>query len=207
MATDLKAIKGFADGAKTLEVPLPALSTGLWTAQQYRRDTARTKALALMLAALGPRDLRSGQRIDVGRALALPNELQFHHFFPKNWLMTQGTSYEDANLLANITILTAVSNQMIADQPPADYLDQELRFCDKQELMARLDTLLITPQAYEAARSNDYERFIAIRAGDLLSWAGDLMHGERPVQPPRTESPEVRRHGMTVEVEDRDTED
>jgi hypothetical protein len=207
MAADLTAVKRFTDGAKTLEVVLPAPSIGLWTGQQYRRDTARTKALALMLAAAGPRDLRSGQRIDVGRALALANELQFHHFFPKNWLMTQGTPYEDANVLANIAMLTAISNQMIADQPPAAYLEYELGFCDEQELMARLDSLLISPQAYEAAKSNNYERFISIRADDLLRWAGDLMRGERPVRPLRTDSPEVMRHGMTVEVEDKDTED
>ena len=207
MAADLTAIERFADGAKALEITLPALSIGLWTTQQYRRDTARTKALALMLGAAGPRDLRSGQRIDVGRALALANELQFHHFFPKNWLMTQGTSYEDANLLANIAMLTAISNQMIANQAPAAYLEYELGFCDEQELVARLDSLLISPQAYEAAKNNDYERFIAIRADDLLRWAGDLMRGERPVRPPETDSPEVVRHGMTVEVEDKDTED
>jgi hypothetical protein len=96
---------------------------------------------------------------------------------------------------------------MIADQPPAAYLEYELGFCDEQELMARLDSLLISPQAYEAAKSNNYERFIAIRADDLLRWAGDLMRGERPVRPLRTDSPEVMRHGMTVEVEDKDTED
>lgn len=207
MAADLTAIKRFAEGAKTLEVVLPAPSIGLWTAQQYRRDTARTKALALMLAAAGPRDLRSGQRIDVGRALALANELQFHHFFPKNWLMTQGTPFEDANVLANIAMLTAISNQMIADQEPAAYLEYELGFCDEKELLARLDSLLISPQAYEAAKTNDYARFIAIRADDLLRWAGDLMRGERVARPPRIDSPEVVRHGMTVEVVDKDTDD
>lgn len=207
MAADLAAIKRFADGAKTLDLVVPAPSIGLWTAQQYRRDTARTKALALMLAAAGPRDLRSGQRIDAGRALALTNEAQFHHFFPKNWLMTRGTPFEDANVLANIAMLTAISNQLITDQAPAAYLEYELGFCDEQELLARLDSMLISPQAYAAAKNNDYARFIAIRADDLLSWAGDLMRGERPVRPPRTDSPEVMRHGMTVEAEDKDTED
>ena len=59
MAADLAAIGRFAQGARTLGVAAPAAGTGLWTAQQYRRDTARTKALALMLAAAGPRDLRT----------------------------------------------------------------------------------------------------------------------------------------------------
>ena len=44
---------------------------------------ARTKALALMLAAACLLDLRTGARIDSGRALAMANDMQYHHFFPK----------------------------------------------------------------------------------------------------------------------------
>ncbi len=207
MAADLAAIKRFADKGSTLDVVVPAPSIGLWTGQQYRRDTARTKALALMLAAAGPRDLLTGQRIDVGRALALPNDLQFHHFFPKNWLITQGTPRDDANMLANIVMQTAISNQMIGDQPPAVYLEYELGFCEEQELLARLDSLLISPQAYEAARSNDYPLFTQVRADYLLSWAGDLMRGEPAARPPMTVSPDIARHGSTAEVLDKDTDD
>ncbi len=207
MTADLAAIRRFADNGSTLDVVVPAPSIGLWAAQQYRRDTARTKALALMLAAAGPRDLRTGQRIDVGRALALENDLQFHHVFPKNWLIAQGTPAEEANLLANIAMLTAISNQMIGDQAPSAYLEFELGFCEERELLARLDSLMILPQAYQAAKTDDYARFIEIRADDLLRWAGDLMRGERLARAPGIESPEVVRHGMMVEVVDKDTED
>jgi hypothetical protein len=33
----------------------------------------------------------------------------------------QETPYEEANLLANIVMLTAISNQAVADSPPAAY--------------------------------------------------------------------------------------
>ena len=45
-----------------------------------------------MLAAAGPLDLRTGARIDSGRALAMTNDMQYHHFFPKAWLMRQETA-------------------------------------------------------------------------------------------------------------------
>jgi hypothetical protein len=122
MAADLEAIKKFARGARRIVVEHPPLSTRLWMTGQYRRDSARTKAHALMLAAAGPRDLRTGLRIDTGRALAMANDMQYHHVFPKAWLMRGGTSFEDANVLANIVMLTAISNQAIADQPPSAYL-------------------------------------------------------------------------------------
>src|SRR5580658_8018175 len=59
MVADLAAIERFGQGAKIIDVQCPPLSTRLWTADQYRRDSARTKALALMLAAAGPLDLRN----------------------------------------------------------------------------------------------------------------------------------------------------
>lgn len=121
MAADLAAIERFRKGARQIDVQCPPMGTRLWTADQYRRDSARTKALALMLAAAGPLDLRTGARIDSGRALAMTNDMQFHHFFPKAWLMRQETPFGEANLLANIVMLTAVSNQAVADYPPGGH--------------------------------------------------------------------------------------
>ncbi len=151
MVADLAAIERFRQGAKVIDVQCPPLSTRLWTADQYRRDSARTKALALMLAAAGPLDLRTGARIDSGRALAMTNDMQFHHFFPKAWLMRQETPYEEANLLANIVMLTAISNQAITDYPPAAYLKDEIDFCGEVEMRRRLESLLVSPQAFDAA--------------------------------------------------------
>jgi hypothetical protein len=207
MIADMAAIERFAGGARKFGVSVAPPSTTLWRGRQYRRDAARTKALALMLAVAGPRDLRTGIKIDVGRALALANEVQFHHFFPKNWLLGQHTSYEDANILANIVMLTAVSNQQIADQSPATYLADELAFCDEAEMRRRLDTLLVSSAALEAAMANDYLRFIEVRCETLLSWALDLMSGERVPLAPRSESREVARQGTIVEVEDYDSAD
>jgi len=183
------------------------LSTRLWTADQYRRDSAKTKALALMLAAAGPLDLRTGARIDSGRALAMTNDMQFHHFFPKAWLMRQETPYEEANLLANIVMLTAISNQAIADYPPAAYLNDEVDFCGEAEMRRRLESLLISPQAFDAAMQGDYKAFVAARAETLLAWANDLTRGQLPAEESGTSDPEVILRGETVEVADTSTDD
>jgi hypothetical protein len=206
MTADTAAIKRFAAGARTIEVGAGPLGTGLWRGQ-YRRDAARTKALALMLAAAGPRDLRTSVRIDAGKALALSNEMQFHHFFPKKWLESQGTSDEEANILANIVMMTAISNQQIADQAPAAYLADEAAFCEDKEFQSRLESLLISPAAHAAALRNDYSAFLNARLDALLAWAEALMLGERAVLPAPALSAEVVRHGDTVEVIDEDTDD
>lgn len=208
MAADLEAIKKFAHGARRIVVEHPPLSTRLWTTGQYRRDSARTKAHALMLAAAGPRDLRTGLRIDTGRALAMANDMQYHHVFPKAWLMRGGTSFEDANVLANIVMLTAISNQAVADQPPSAYLKDEIAYCGEREMLERLDTSLISGQAYNAAMHSEYQRFVAARAERLLAWAQDLTSGEtRITEQADTDDPEIVMRAMTVEVMDTDTDD
>ena len=207
MVADLAAIERFRQGAKIIDVQCPPLSTRLWTADQYRRDSARTKALALTLAAAGPLDLRTGARIDSGRALAMTNDMQFHHFFPKAWLMRQETPYEEANLLANIVMLTAISNQAVADYPPAAYLKDEIDFCGEVEMRRRLESLLVSPQAFDAAMLGDYKAFVAARAETLLAWANDLTGGQRPADEPGADDPEVILRGETVEVVDTSTDD
>jgi hypothetical protein len=207
MVADLAAIERFRQGAKIIDVQCPPLSTRLWTADQYRRDSARTKALALMLAAAGPLDLRTGARIDSGRALAMTNDMQFHHFFPKAWLMRQETPYEEANLLANIVMLTAISNQAVADYPPSAYLKDEIDFCGEVEMRRRLESLLVSPQAFDAAMLGDYKAFVAARAETLLAWANDLIGGQRPADEPGADDPEVILRGETVEVVDTSTDD
>jgi hypothetical protein len=207
MAADLVAIERFRGGAKAIDVQCPPLSTRLWTGDQYRRDSAKTKALALMLAAAGPLDLRTGARLDSGRALAMTNDMQFHHFFPKAWLMRQGTSFEEANRLVNIVMLTAISNQAIGDYAPADYLKTEMDFCGELEMRRRLSSLLVSPQAFDAAMQADYGAFVAARAETLLAWANDLIGGQLPAEEPGAEDPEVIRRGETVEVRDTSTDD
>ncbi|GAA4603822.1 DUF262 domain-containing protein [Actinoallomurus liliacearum] len=209
MEADLSAVTAFAQReSKIIEVETVPLSTRQWLGQQYRRDTARTKAFALMLAAAGPLDLRTGQRIDTGRALAWTNDLQYHHFFPKAFLMREGLSYERANTLGNIVMMTAISNQAVADQAPAVYLQDEIDFSGEAEIRARLDTLLVPPRAFDAAMDGDYEGFLKARLDTLLDWASDLVHGAAIAEPITGEpDPEVTRHAMSVEVEDTATDD
>ena len=209
MAADLAAVAAFAQrAAKAIDVEAAPLSVRLWTGQQYRRDSARTKAFALVLAAAGPRDLRTGQRIDTGRALAMSNDMQYHHFFPKAWLVREGLMYEQANLLGNIVMLTAISNQAVGDQPPTAYLKDEIDFNGEPEILDRLDSLLVSRQAFDAAMRDDYDGFLKARAETLLNWASELVHGT-PIAAPAIGEPDidVTRHTMSVEVVDTDTDD
>ena len=209
MADDLAAVRAFTSGeTKRIEVETAPLSSRLWQSQQYRRGSGRTKAFALLLAAAGPRDLRTGQRIDTGRALAMSNDMQYHHFFPKAWLIREGRTFEQANTLVNIVMLTAISNQAVADQAPAAYLKDEIDFSGEKEMLARLESLLVSPQAFDAAMRGDYQVFLTARTETLLAWAEDLVKGAEIAEPPDHDpDPEVTQRSLEVEVMDTDTDD
>lgn len=181
MTADRAAVTAFGAGAPVIDVDVPPLTTRFWRTGQYRRDSPRTKAFALMLAAAEPRDLRTGARIATGKALSLHNDTQYHHFFPKSWLLARRIPLEEANVLANVVMLTAASNQAIGDRPPSAYLEDVIRSSGESQVIARLRTSLVSPEAFEAALRDDYEAFIRIRADTLVDWAGDLTRGEDAV--------------------------
>ncbi len=164
MAADQEAAAKFARG-ETTEVDTVISPTGpsVWLNQQFRLNTAHAKILTLLLAFNKPVDLLTNQRIDVAEALHYTNNKQFHHFFPKAYLATKGTPKRKINALANFVMLTQSSNVRITNRAPSDYL-RDVEKALGSQLEAALKANLISPEAYEAALNDDYDRFLELRA-------------------------------------------
>ena len=123
MSSDQEAASRFASGeAQELEAPVTDTGDGIWITQQFRLNTAHAKILSLLLAFNRPIDLLTGQDIDIDHALHYANVREFHHFFPRDYLLSRGISIRRANLLANFVMLTATSNKKITNRAPSDYL-------------------------------------------------------------------------------------
>jgi hypothetical protein len=183
MTADLTAITAFTQGRTSgIEITASLPGTQLWRRTAYHRGSSATKAFALMLAAADPVDFRSGVRIDVGKALAQSNEMEFHHFFPRAWLKTQGYRDDQANVLANIIMLTSLSNKAISDQAPGLYLQDEIDLRGEKEFIARLETSLIQPTALNHALDHDYDQFLEDRSQTIANWMSDLAVGTLPHQ-------------------------
>ncbi|HXA61272.1 MAG TPA: DUF262 domain-containing protein [Streptosporangiaceae bacterium] len=181
MQADLAAVEDFAAGrTKDIEVTVTLPGAVVWLRTPYRRDSAMTKTMALMLAYAEPVDLMTGSKIDVGKALAWSNEMEYHHFFPQAWLGNEGLPGERANVLANIIMLTSLSNKRIADQRPSGYLQIEVDFSTEPEIRRRLVTSMVSPTAFDAAMADDYDGFLAARAETLVQWSADLADGTAP---------------------------
>ncbi|MFI6210861.1 DUF262 domain-containing protein [Nocardia brasiliensis] len=167
MAADRDAVSAFAQGAAEVDVSTSLPIDKLWVNSQFRITNAPSKLLGLLLADAAPVDLRSGQRIDVGKALSWQNDKEFHHFFPRAFLTRAGVTGRRANVCANLIMLTSVTNIFISDQHPSAYL-KDLCDSDGEEVIRkRLARSLIDDAAFEAARRDDYEAFLSARSRTL----------------------------------------
>lgn len=68
--------------------------------------------------------------------------------------------------MANFVLLTSLSNKAISAKPPSEYLKQVQRDAG-QNPEKRLASNLISMEAYEAARKNDFNTFLELRSQSL----------------------------------------
>jgi len=179
MAHDYAALTEFAAGTTAdLEVPTALPRKEVWSVTQFRSNSAISKMLALMLSFADPVDLVTGQRIDARRSLAWSNDKEFHHFFPKAYLLGEGAKPGAANAVGNIILLTSISNIQISSSAPSEYLKILVADLGRDELVRRLATVMVSEEALDAALENDFDSFMKIRAATLHEAALQLA-GEK----------------------------
>ena len=179
MAHDWREVREFSGGSTSIDVPAALPRDDIWMIAQFRANSAVSKMLALMLSYQDPVDLRTGQRIDARRSLAWNNDKEFHHFFPKDFLRSQGVSQGRVNAVANIVLLSSASNVKISNQAPSQYLRALIDSVGRDEVHRRLSTLLVSNAAFEAALVDDYGAFLSARSQTLHTVALRLV-GEEP---------------------------
>jgi hypothetical protein len=175
MSSDQKAVQAFAAGqASTIDSVVQDPGPGIWSAQQFRSNAAHSKILILLLAFTKPADLLTSQKIDTGDALFHGNTKEFHHFFPRDYLVkNKGVAMRKANVLGNFVMLTAASNKRITNRAPSDYLKEVVQALGPK-LNDVLASNLISPEAFQAAMNDDYDAFLSERAKTITATVSNL---------------------------------
>ncbi len=164
MARDQAAVKQFAAGASNdIDFGYTPPNYSIWKSRAFRANNAHTKTFAIVLCHQSPIDLLTGQKIDVTKALAWENSKEFHHFFPQKFLATKKEPPTRIGLLANIVLLTSASNKVISDTAPSVYL-KAVEKAAGADLDRWLSANLISPEAFKAAQSDDYDGFLDARS-------------------------------------------
>ena len=91
--------------------------------------------------------------------------------FHRDYLENKGIARQRINSLANIVMLTSESNKRISNRAPSDYLrDVVAAAADAGvELQTWLERNLVSSEAFEAAKADNFELFLSLRADDPLT--------------------------------------
>jgi hypothetical protein len=212
MTTDLTAAAQFADGTEPkIQVAVVKPRVDVWRVRQFRANNAHAKLLAILLSYQKPIDLLTGQFIDTTKALAWGNAKEFHHFFPQSYLKGCGESRTRINCLANFIMLTSASNKLISDRAPSDYL-ADVEAAASSNLDDWLKTNLLSRDAFDAAKNDDYDAFLRYRAETIQTtifpYAGWSLAEREEESEEDEEQPLETPLGVDLEREEEaDTED
>jgi hypothetical protein len=162
------AIEGKAETYSPEEV-----STELFL-KTWRINSTAAKAAICLLAQYKPRSLLSGRLVDLDTVLAAYNAREFHHIYPKAFLLERGIPFHESNSIANVCFLTASDNKTVSDTGPEEY------FLEIPEVQARsiFASALIPTEA--CAGKMEYSEFLKVRAELLTCAARDLVANGSP---------------------------
>jgi len=165
---DLSKMKELASGTPVFE-DLQATVDFQVFLKTWRINSTIAKATICLLAQLDPKSFLTGTPVDLSDTLAAYNAREFHHIYPKAYLGAQGIPFHEANMIANICMLTSSDNNAISDRAPQDYFPEiPAGICADV-----FDRALVS--AEDRGGTRVYADFINARAHALAAKASDLI--------------------------------
>ncbi|MGL4604916.1 MAG: GmrSD restriction endonuclease domain-containing protein [Iodobacter sp.] len=135
----------------------------------FSLNTVNTKVFVLLLANAGPKSFLSAADVDLENVLISCNRTEFHHIFPKNYLLTQEKITERAQqfMLANFAFLSQTDNRSIQDKAPSDYV----------KMMPPASIEMINKSAFipEGGLDMNYDSFVKERSELLAKKSNELL--------------------------------
>jgi len=146
-----------------------------WLEDVAYQDGWRYRAVLALLARNNPRDLLTGQRIDVERAAGAG--IHGHHLFPRRWAERHAPDIAaHVNSVVNIAAITSYTNLWIRDQAPEKYTARiEELGVSRQRLAELLADHYVVLDHLHSAR---WEAFYARRARAIHALIKTVVGGE-----------------------------
>lgn len=177
VTADLLAVSKFVRGEAGTPDDFGELpSASLWKLVAFRSNNSRSRAFALALAKLRPRNITNGATIDVAVALSEWNRKQFHHVYPRAFLARTGAPGEH-NAIANICMLAASENRNVSDADPKDYLPRLIRELGQEADAVFKTNALPVPNQFDYS-SSGYSDFLESRAALIQNLFSRLCNGD-----------------------------
>ena len=166
---DFKEVIGWLEG-DAMPIWIANLSTDEVDFDAGKQRSAVYRGLLCTIILAGAKDFINGQAANL-------MECQDDHIFPKSKF-----KHPNVNVITNRTLISSKSNQIKTDKKPSEYLPLFLHSHDNDEsrLLNTLRSHLISPQAYEAMKHDDFDGFIGARRDAMRKAVERLTLGERP---------------------------
>ncbi len=172
VSEDIKSMTALVAGAAPFDNLTGAIDSSIFL-RTWRINSAAAKATICLLAQFEPRSFLNGLTVDLGTALAAYNAREFHHIYPKAFLARSGISFHQANVIANVCLLTSSDNNAISDSDPRDYFQT----MPEPQKDAILKAALIPDEVADG--SKPYADFVKLRAIELARGAAKLVNTGR----------------------------
>ena len=167
MAQDIRRVDAILEG-RMPNYDYPVDTSTKFVRENGSFNTGRSfiKAILCVLAARRPKSFLDNAEVNISNDwLKRANSRNYHHYFPRAFLKRQGVDDNQANHVANITLVDEFLNKKeIRDKRPSVYMRKF------QRVNSRLDDTmrahLISLDGF-GVWSDDYERFLSRRCAAI----------------------------------------
>jgi len=140
----------------------------------FSAGNSDVKAILCLFASQKPRNLDDDSDVILDNSnLKIASSRNYHHFFPKDYV---NKNFKDCqpNLIANITLIDAASNNKIRAKSPSSYI---LEFkTSNSNLTSSLKSHLIGGHKEFGIVDDDYEKFIGKRATAIAAALNQVLN-------------------------------
>ncbi|TWC37695.1 hypothetical protein FBY03_10728 [Pseudomonas sp. SJZ079] len=142
----------------------------------FSAGNSNVKAILCLLASQKPRNLDDDSDVILDNSnLKIASSRNYHHFFPKAYVNKHFKGFEP-NMVANITLIDAASNNKIRAKAPSFYVGEFKG--SNSKLASSLRSHLIGNQRNFGVLDDDYNKFINKRSAAIAEALNEALNPE-----------------------------
>lgn len=142
----------------------------------FSAGNSNVKAILCLFASQRPRNLDDDSDVILDNSnLKIASSRNYHHFFPKAYVSKHFKDCE-ANLVANIVLIDAASNNKIRAKAPSFYVGEFKE--SNSKLASSLKSHFIGGQRDFGIIDDDYNKFIRKRSATIANALNDVLNPE-----------------------------
>jgi hypothetical protein len=133
----------------------------------FSSGNANVKAILCLLASQKPKNFDDHSDVILDNSnLKIASSRNYHHFFPRAFVKKHFKNSEP-NVIANITLIDAASNNKIRAKAPSEYIESFNE--SSSDLAASLKSHMIGNQQAFGIANDDYEKFLGERSATIAN--------------------------------------